>query len=153
MNTTVSFSKIRTALRTRALPVLAAAALLVAAVPASAQLTETLTVEVPFAFVAGKTTLPAGTYVVKAMASKALLLRATDGDHAAIVTTTAVAPTSDLGRSEVSFNRYGDAYFLAQVRPAASTQYYGIPRTKEEARLARNASGPDVVTLRASRTR
>jgi hypothetical protein len=112
-----------------------------------------MTVEVPFAFAAGKTTLPAGTYVVKALAANTLLVRSLDGEHASIVTTISVEPAGDLGRSEVAFNRYGDSYFLAQVRPAASTQYYGVPTTKEEERLARESSGPDVVTLRARASR
>jgi hypothetical protein len=154
MNATVSFHKLLQVLRRRAVPALAVVTLLAAgALPALAQLSRTMTVEVPFAFVAGKKTLPAGTYAVRPMASNVIVFADVNGGPSSIVVTTAADATASLGRSEVRFNRYGDAYYLAEVRPAAATQFLSVPRTRDEARLARSTPNPEVVALEAARAR
>jgi hypothetical protein len=130
-----------------------AAMLAAAAEPARAQLAAPLTVDVPFAFVAGKKSLPAGTYVIKPLSGSVLLVRDVEGKTAAIVATTASDAREPASRTEVAFARYGDVYFLAEVRPAASTQYQRLARTRSEERLARGMSRPEHVTLVASPSR
>jgi hypothetical protein len=72
-----------------------------------------LVVDVPFAFVVAKQTLPAGHYIVQAL----------DGDHVRIFnsqTTGLYVPTHEAVRtktdgSKLVFHRYGDTYFLSAV--------------------------------------
>jgi hypothetical protein len=154
MNATVSHRKITDTLRSYLVAALVVVALLgVTAIPASAQLVGPMTVEVPFAFVAGKKVLPAGTYVISPSTRSTVLVRTPRGEHASIVTTMASDAKSALGRSEVLFKRYGDTYYLSEVRPAASSEYRQVARTRDEVRLAKLTSKPDVVTLVANSPR
>lgn len=154
MYATVSRRKITDTLRSHILAALAIVALLcVTAVPASAQLAGPMTVEVPFAFVAGKKVLPAGTYVISPSTRSTVLVRTPRGEHASIVTTMASDAKGSLSRSEVLFRRYGETYYLSEVRPAASSEYRRVSKTHDEIRLAKLTSKPDVVTLVADRSR
>jgi hypothetical protein len=154
MNATTALRNCFNTLRSHLVAALALVAFLgVTAIPAVAQLTGPMTVEVPFAFVAGKKVLPAGTYVFSPSTRSTILVRASNGENASIVTTMASDAKDSLGRSEVLFKRYGDTYYLAEVRPAASSEYRRVARTQDEIRLAKLTSKPDVVTLVANKSR
>jgi hypothetical protein len=118
-----------------------------AAATVSAQLTNKVTVKIPFSFVAGKTALPAGVYTVERSALNLLILRNTDGEGSAIFSTSLGDADARLARTELLFSRYGEEYFLSQVRPSASDLVYRVPRTAAEERLAKKASGPELVTV------
>jgi hypothetical protein len=149
MNASVSYRNMAYVLRTVALCTLLA----VGAAPTSAQLVGSITVDVPFSFVAGKKTLPAGTYVVQPIANKMLLWRDTRGEHASFVATSSADATARLGRSEVEFVRHGETYVLSAVRPAASTEHLRIAPPTKELRLARESAKPDTITLVANTPR
>ena len=74
-----------------------------------------LDVKVPFAFKAGASVLPAGTYKVTSVATGLILLR---GDKGGVfVPKDAVVVDLDTGKPTLKFNRAGDSYVLRAVQP------------------------------------
>jgi len=108
-----------------------------------AQAEELMSVNIPFQFVAGNMTLPAGEYRVQKWDrdSAVLFIRCSDSK------TTVIVPTHPAEAKEVQtqhilvFNRYGNRYFLSQVWTAGSirgSQLFKSPGEKELARVASN---------------
>jgi hypothetical protein len=77
-----------------------------------------LRAQVPFDFVVGDKTLPAGAYDVSTITSttnEGILVRSTDGHHKAIRLAHAVQANAPKERAMLTFRRYGSSYFLAQI--------------------------------------
>lgn len=115
------------------------------------QAQEPLLVKIPFAFTAGKMTLPAGEYRVRntAEASSALLIQRTDGSAATYVMPNAVQANRPQTRSKLIFRCYGTRYFLSQVWIKGHSRGKELPpsaKEKEQAQLARSEA-PDQVTI------
>lgn len=72
-----------------------------------------LDVNIPFAFKAGATVLPAGTYRVTQAYSGFILIRSEKGG--AFVPRTAVVIDLDSGKPTLKFNRSGEGYVLRAV--------------------------------------
>ncbi len=71
---------------------------------------------IPFDFTVGQTTLPAGEYVVRRIASPAaLLVQNKETYEAASVLVNAVEDRSSLGEAKLVFDRHGNEHFLSQV--------------------------------------
>ncbi|HYM10377.1 MAG TPA: hypothetical protein VEU62_06580, partial [Bryobacterales bacterium] len=123
----------------RILPVLAM--LTASAVPpVRAQSDVTLRASVPFEFVVGKTTLPAGQYVVKEIQPRALLIQSLDGRGRAIVLTDAAqAGKTQQQQSKLIFNHYGSEYFLWQIWTTGADIGRELPPTRGEREAARMA--------------
>src|SRR5215510_3977200 len=106
---------------------------------------EPVLVKIPFAFTAGKMTLPAGEYRVQsAYASPALLIQRADRSAATFVMSIAVAANERQTQTKLIFHRYGKRYFLAQVWRAGDShgrELLKSPQEKEE-NLARSGT-PD----------
>lgn len=91
------------------------AGLLAIALSVSAQ-SEVVSAHVPFAFVAGGITLPAGDYRVdRGEAQSVLVIQNGAGNSAAVLTMIAQAPASTSNASLI-FERRGSAMFLTSVR-------------------------------------
>src|SRR6266576_260382 len=101
-----------------------AALLMFASIPATqvARADEPMLVNIPFAFVAGNATLPAGEYRVEKLNgnSAVLLIHCWDANAAALVITHAAQAKEPQSESKLVFNRYGNRYFLSQVWTAGS---------------------------------
>jgi len=96
------------------LMLLVAVALAAAVVSANAQ-SNPIKANIPFEFVVGDKTLPAGTYIAKpATNGGALTIQSADGKNSAVRMT---GPTEqkNKSRARMVFHRYGHNYFLAQV--------------------------------------
>src|ERR1700736_5726377 len=88
--------------------------LLLAATIAFAQSKEgDVVVNVPFAFVAGGTTLPAGHYIVSRQ-SDSLRIHDRNSQGLFVPTHSAQRPEHE-SASKLVFHRYGDTYFLSEV--------------------------------------
>jgi hypothetical protein len=103
---------------------------------------ESLVVNIPFAFVAGNATLPAGEYRVQkwGLTSSVLLIQCSDPSESAMVITNAAQAKELQSESKLVFNRYGKRYFLSQVWTAGSVrgrQLLKSPGEKEMAQVAR----------------
>ena len=85
---------------------LSMAALLMAAAPARAQ--DTLESHIPFDFVAGKTTLPAGTYeITRPNPMGPIQIRDANGRHSVFLLTVGTRP-DEAQRPELVFDRVAD---------------------------------------------
>ena len=75
-----------------------------------------VTVDIPFEFSAGKTTLQAGAYTIKRMSGNLLRLRSEHGKSTAIlnapVTQTSTNPNSI---ERLVFSKHGEQYFLSEI--------------------------------------
>lgn len=112
---------------------------------------EPVLVNIPFAFTAGKMTLPAGEYRVQkaAQGSATLLIQRTDRTAATFVTSNEVTVNRPQAQSKLIFHCYGDRYFLSQVWVAGDShgrELLPSAKEKEQAPLARNEA-PNQVTI------
>lgn len=125
-------------------------------------------VNVPFEFVVGGKTLPAGEYVIRRAAresDKALLVTSAGGGGSELAMTYAVEADGSrrqTARASVDFHRYGDKYFLFQVWTSGATAGRALPRSRQERDIlremkkktnrldiARLAGAPQLVTVEA----
>jgi hypothetical protein len=91
--------------------------LLLMAAMASAQTVQRVTVTIPFSFVAGSHSLPAGDYTIELNHEKdTMILRSEDrsGNHAVMLANNSQRATNS-NQSYAIFQRYGSHYFLAEV--------------------------------------
>jgi hypothetical protein len=129
-------------MKTRALVMAGVMALTTMASTRAAQAQELLLVNIPFDFVAGNMTLPAGEYSIKVSAPEQtlLLVNRKDAAASAFMSTHAVVKTEVQTEAKLIFNHYGDRYFLSQVWTAASSrgrQLLKSAREKEMAQIAK----------------
>lgn len=107
-----------------------------ATVAAQAQGVRRIVVNVPFDFVVGKQTLPAGTYTFKQMMrdnDKVLLMQSADLRTTQIAQTTPVeASAATESATRLDFRRYGDKYFLARVWSAGQNVGRELPKSQLE---------------------
>ena len=106
------------------------------------QADEPMLVNIPFAFVAGNETLPAGEYRVQKLDgnSTVVLIRCSDATASAMVVTHAAQAKELQTESKLIFNQYGNRYFLSQVWTAGSIrgrQLLKSPQEKEISQIAR----------------
>ena len=131
--------------------VLAMAGMMVLTAMAStrvAQAQEMSVVNIPFDFVAGSVTLPAGEYSIKVTGPERTLLVIDRKDAApAFMNTNAVVKTEIQTASKMIFNRYGDRYFLSEVWTAGYSRGRQLLKSARENEMAQIASEPSQVTL------
>ena len=127
-------------MKTRALVMAALMALTAMASTRVAQAQE-LVVNIPFDFVAGKTTLPAGEYSIKVSSPEGtlLLLDRKDAAASAFISTNAVVKAEIQTESKLTFNRYGDRYFLSQVWTEGNSQGRQLLKSAREKEMAQIA--------------
>lgn len=126
--------------------------LLLSSVSAFAQ-EDRVKANIPFDFIVGQTTLPAGEYTISRGLPNEhdlLLIRNEDNRHAAFIlandTTTQVTPRE----SDLVFNKIGGEYFLAQLWMDGDNTGREIPEPRAERRLeielARHHSSPTALS-------
>ena len=124
--------------------------ILAAAFAAQAQTTRPLVVNVPFDFVVGKKTLPAGRYTVKRFISnndKLLLVQSADGRTVQSIQTSEIEASAAADVAQLKFHRYGDKYFLFQIWTPGTQVGRELPKSQLEEitirELAHGAAQPD----------
>ena len=127
------------------------ATLSLAATSLTAQSKPLMTVNVPFNFAAGAKTLPAGEYRVSAMARNVVAIQTADYKTTVMLVSHSTENTNMDGLGGLTFNRYGDRYFLSQIW-MGSNLGQEVPKTRAE-REQIAATGPShaVVALTAER--
>jgi hypothetical protein len=118
------------------IPLMIVALASVLAVTAKAQTSgaQRIVATIPFAFSAGKTTLPAGKYTITVLNPtsdrKTLQIRSQNGRASAIVLTTnsSINVSDD---AKLVFERHGDRYFFAQAQLAGDAIGLAAVRPKE----------------------
>jgi len=110
-------------------------------VSAHAQSERTQVTYIPFNFVVGKKTLPAGEYVVRPnrkLSDDIWLVQSKDGDESALFTTRSVQASKTQKRTKLVFNKYGDQYFLSQIWEGGSNSGRELVKRRPERELERN---------------
>ena len=105
-----------------------------ATVNAHGQAPSKVTVEIPFEFAAGKTTLHAGVYSIKRTSGELVTLRSEDGKSAVTLNAPVTNSSSDPNAVErLVFSKQGEQYFLSQIwLTADSGRQVWIGRGKAE---------------------
>src|SRR5215472_10851593 len=96
-------------------------ALLISTVAASGTRAQsrTLEVDIPFAFAVGSQQMPSASYQVHPMPtgdSSLQVIRSSDGTAQVIISTMATPSQDATGTPKFVFHRYGEQYFLAEIR-------------------------------------
>ena len=122
---------------------------LLSAIPAMAQVDNRLTFQAPFAFYAGNSKLPAGSYTVTQPDDNAelLLIESADGSHSVFVEYVADGSDTAPAKTEVTFNKYANADFLSRI--SVEGQYSMQILASKAERNAAKAAAADKHSLSA----
>ena len=97
--------------------------------------------DIPFNFVVGNKTYPAGTYDVGSIDirnSRTLLLKARDGNASAMINSNAAESLTPANQTKLIFNRYGNQYFLSQVWVNGARLGHQLPKSSREKEIAKD---------------
>jgi hypothetical protein len=111
--------------------------------PTYAQSDERVIADIPFAFVAGDKTLPAGEYEIKqgnTNSPDVLLIRSEDNRNAVFVMTEETQARRTPDKSELVFNEVGNTYFLSKIWVAGDEMGRELPKTRAERALEQGES-------------
>lgn len=95
---------------------------------------------VPFDFIVGDKTLPAGDYNVTAInaAGDALRISSRDAKASAARLTMPLSGSSE--KAKLVFHRYGQSYFLAEVWPGSGSEGRRLTKAKQERAMEKEMS-------------
>jgi hypothetical protein len=105
--------------------------------------------KIPFAFVVGDKTLPAGEYAIApALISSrdVQLIRELDGSSGTMIMTAVVDPNGDDAQPRLIFHRYGNEYFLWQIW-ASGTSGRELHESRREKELATTETPKEIAVL------
>ena len=122
-------------MNTRWMSVVAAVVLGAGWLSAQQSISTKIVANVPFGFVAGGASLPAGEYVVGEVNSTVLMVTNKASTNKALVFTVGKAQTQGEAAAKLVFRRYGDTYFLAEVWRGEKSGSL-IPKTRQEKDVA-----------------
>lgn len=134
----------------RRIMALAGAVVLTAAAAVQAQTSDTVT-DVPFAFVIGGESMPAGTYRVSHLPHQLNVFQISSLRQTAIVISQPEGPDNRDNSPRLLFHRYGDQYFLREIRLPGNTAF-SIPQSRQERDAEERIAGrmtPEVVAVSA----
>jgi len=97
--------------------------------------------DIPFNFVVGSKTYPAGTYEIGSIDStnsKTLLLKTRDGSASAMINSNAAESLTPANKTKLVFNRYGNQYFLSQIWVNGETRGHQLPKSNREKEVAKD---------------
>ena len=102
--------------------------------------------KVPFSFIVGGQTLPAGNYLVEGLAWNAVAFHPAEGKNGLIVLGQQATRTQETA-AKLVFHRYGDHCFLASAQ--LPNMYYAraFPTAKSESRIAKSQPHPQNVEI------
>jgi hypothetical protein len=107
---------------------------------------------IPFDFIVGKMTLPAGQYTVSPLDHKrGLVVRSEDGKSTAMVLTMGVQTKSAKNQARLVFNRYGNTYFLSQVWRGYDSEGFALHKSNQEREIALNQNSSSVTLTAQAR--
>ena len=104
----------------------------------------------PFDFTVGTKTFASGEYRVEVgtMASRVLAIRSLDGRSTQVVIAQASQAKGKQSNAVVTFNRYGDRYFLSRL--SDTNHGWELPKSRVEKELIAKRASPAPVTLASS---
>jgi hypothetical protein len=111
---------------------------------AHAQIVGDLEVNIPFQFHAGNTKLPPGRYSIHLLDDADLTIMeisSADGSTSALFEVEIAAADSAPEKSEVTFNKYGNRYFLATLFEEGNPSGSKVVESRYEKRITREQAG------------
>lgn len=110
-----------------------------ASLTVQAQSANQMKADIPFSFIIGNQTLPAGEYTVRyidqSSGKTALLFRSMDGKTSRIVNMTTAQSGETEMKASLVFNQYGDSYFLSEVWTGADQYGLSLPKSRAERQM------------------
>jgi hypothetical protein len=115
----------------------------------NAQTVSRVKADVPFAFVAGSTKLPAGQYEVDMVAPSIVRITTSDRSASAMLIVNASSRNASDNEGKLVFHKYGDKYFLADIwAPGTQSGIAVRPSALEKEMLAQKAPQNEVVVAK-----
>jgi len=100
--------------------------------------------EIPFAFQVGSKVMPAGTYIFSHDGSSIMQLDGSTADAHALSMVRSETGSKAPKVGLITFNKYGDRYFLHAISSSASPTAWECPTTKQEKALIRELKANQV---------
>jgi hypothetical protein len=131
--------------------ILLALTVLLLATAAQAQTTD-VKASIPFAFVVGNHSYPAGDYTVKSMSQNSGAIRIDNADESekGITLSSACEKPRPATQTTLVFQRLGNNYFLYQIWTEGNALGREFPKSKTQVQLAKNDSKPELVIVAAN---
>jgi len=124
--------------------------LLAGLAPVYAQSSAKASFSIPFEFVVGNVTLPAGDYIVEYSARTTMLsITSAEGSPTVFALTKNLSAKAAPARSKLLFNRYGAKNFLSQLWAANYSTGYRVPKTAYEREMMAVAPRSTAVQIAA----
>ncbi len=120
------------------------------AVSARAQSERSKVTNIPFNFIVGQKTLPAGEYTVEPYRrdyDKVWLVQSRDGRTSALVITMPMQFSDTQEETKLVFHKYGDQHFLAQLFLAGGNSGRGLIMPRQENELAKKMIERQTIVL------
>ena len=116
--------------------------IIVFAMMAAAQITNTLNFEVSFPFYAGNARLPAGAYQIRQLnpEDQMLVLESADGSHSVFLEYTSTNSETPHAQTDVTFAKYGDRDFIDLLWIRGQNSGMQVIPTKLEQLAGKNAT-------------
>ena len=122
--------------------------LAVSTISVSAQSERSKITNIPFDFMVGEKTLPAGEYTVAPNRSDSLnvwLVQSRDGHFNALFTTGSVRASETQEKTKFVFHKYGDQYFLSQIWTIGGNSGRELTMPRLEREVAKNSTRQTIV--------
>jgi len=146
--TTLKGKSMPSVMRLLLLGLIGVSSVAIAIVPAHAQSTDQVVIDVPFDFVVGNSTLKAGVYDLREQESGILTFTRHDGQQRRFTLTIPGESKNDNRQPEAVFVRYGNESFLSKVFLSGDNECLVLPRSnRERVLIQREASGEEVSLL------
>jgi hypothetical protein len=102
---------------------------------------------VPFSFVVGNKQLPAGTYLFSSESNDVLIIQNRTRPVGVVTLMDAADALPYQGHSHLSFTKYGDRYFLSEIRCSWTAMNGDIPRSKAEKQAQAQQASLELTTI------
>ena len=115
--------------------------LILTSVSVAAQSERSRITNIPFSFIVGEKTLPAGDYIVEPNrrdSHNVWLVQSRDGRVSALFSTMPVRASDTQEKTKFVFHKYGDQYFLSQIWKAGDNSGRELRMPRLERELAKN---------------
>lgn len=124
--------------------------LVMTAVSVHAQSERSKAINIPFNFIVGQKTLPAGAYTIEPNRRDSLnvwLVQSRDGRTSALFTTISVRASETQEKTKIVFHRYGDQYFLSQIWTPGGNSGRVLRMPRLERDVAKNSVERETIVL------
>ena len=124
--------------------------LLLTAVSVCAQSERSKVTNIPFSFIVGQKTLPAGEYTLEPNrkdSHNVWLIQRRDGRTSVLFTTMSVRSSESQDKAKLIFHKYGDQYFLSQIWTPGSHSGRELLMSRMEREWAKNPNERQTIVL------